>query len=532
MIRGISDMAPVGPPHDGPCFRLPIAPRQTTPGTRGRRRCRAGARGSPGWRRAGPQEGGGILAWRGQVADPQTIEVANPYRGSYRWQDDAPQPPAWPIRDSYRRVTWRELEPTQGNYDFSRIDEGIATARANGGVFGFRVQAACTGCAAGGVAVPDYLKDLMPKGFWFRLNNTTNYAPDWNDPDYLSRLDALLHALGQRYGNDPRVGFVDISSYGDYGEWHLHQWPYPSATGATPITTANAEAIVDMNVRAFPSKWLLMQHQTITADGENEHNVFLYALNKYPRIGIRNDCLGDSWFTDEMGRLSKAYPVVANRWKTAPVMTEYCYQSPGSGGFERASGQIAQFHVGNIGNGNMAPLRSFSVGEQRQWELNNAHSGYRFVPDHLAMAISTLGRQSVRARVELVERRRHTGVQPMGGHAAASERERSDRVERDVEARPRTFPAGDTVDNGHLHTWSRRARAVPSCARRARPEALLRPTRAGGCASRLRRQLSDRISRGAARRRQGVSSTPAGPRHATGDLRQMRSMDDRIQGPC
>ena len=158
--------------------------------------------------------------WRGQAADPQTIELANPYRGSYRWQDDAPQPPAWPIRDSYRRVTWRELEPTQGNYDFSRIDEGIATARANGGVFGFRVQAACTGCAAGGLAVPDYLKDLMPKGFWFRLNNTSNYAPDWNDPDYLSRLDALLHALGQRYGNDPRVGFVDISSYGDYGEWH------------------------------------------------------------------------------------------------------------------------------------------------------------------------------------------------------------------------------------------------------------------------------------------------------------------------
>ena len=68
-------------------------------------------------------------------------------------------------------------------------------ARANGGVFGFRVQAACTGCAAGGVAVPDYLKDLMPKGFWFRLNNTTNYAPDWNDPDYLSRLDALLQRV-------------------------------------------------------------------------------------------------------------------------------------------------------------------------------------------------------------------------------------------------------------------------------------------------------------------------------------------------
>ncbi len=313
------------------------------------------------------------------------IEVANAYRGSYRWQDDAPQPPAWPIRDSYRRVTWRELEPTEGHYDFSRLDAEVAHARANGGVFGFRVQAACTGCVAGGVAVPDYLLALMPKGFWFRLNNTNNYAPDWNDPDYRSHLDALLQALGQRYGNDPRVGFVDISSYGDYGEWHVHQWPYPSATGATPITTANAEAIVDMNVRAFPSKWLLMQHQTVTADGENDHNVFLYALNKYPRIGIRNDCLGDSWFTDDMKRLYTKYPVVADRWKTAPVMTEYCFQSPGSGGFELASGQIAQFHVDNIGNGNMAAWNSFSRSEQLQWALNNTHAGYRFVPNHLAM---------------------------------------------------------------------------------------------------------------------------------------------------
>ena len=130
--------------------------------------------------------------------------------------------------------------------------------------------------------MPDYLQALMPKGFWFRLNGTTNYAPDWNDSDYLSRLDALLQALGRRYGHDPRLGFVDISSYGDYGEWHVHDWPYPSRTGATPITVAKAEAIVDMNVRAFPLKRLLMQHQTVTSDGRTGHEAFVYVLKKYP----------------------------------------------------------------------------------------------------------------------------------------------------------------------------------------------------------------------------------------------------------
>jgi hypothetical protein len=282
-------------------------------------------------------------------------------------------------------VPWRELEPKEGHYDFSVIDRGLAQARAAGGVFGFRIQAACTGCATGGIAVPDYLVNLMPKGFWFNLNGAKNYAPDWNDPDYLVRLDALLEALGKRYRNDPRLGFVDISSYGDFGEWHLHGWPYPAKTGAVPITLANARAIVDMNLHAFPTKRLLMQHQTVTVDGKTDHDVFLYALGKSSRIGIRNDCLGDPWFSTDMGDLYGKYSIVANRWKTAPVMTEYCYQSPGTGGLARASKQIDQYHVADIGNGNTAAFGEFSSTEQHQWKVNNTKAGYRFVVDRVAM---------------------------------------------------------------------------------------------------------------------------------------------------
>jgi hypothetical protein len=313
---------------------------------------------------------------RVMVAQParlaSTTEVPNPDRGSYLWQGASPQPAGWPIQDSYLRFLWRDLEPTEGHYDFSAIDRALAAAGARGGRLGLRIQAACTGCANPSIAVPDYLQAEMPRGFWFDLNGTRNYAPDWNDPDYLGRLSALLSRLGRRYDHDPRLGWVDISSYGDWGEWHVSQWPYPSPTGATPITTANAERIVRMNVAAFPDKRLLMQHQTTVSDGD-DHVAFLYALEHYPSIGIRNDCLGDPWFQTEMASLYDKYPIVANRWKTAPVMTELC-----GGDFALAGAQIAEFHVANLGNGNFGSLAKYSRADRARLARDNIMSGYRF----------------------------------------------------------------------------------------------------------------------------------------------------------
>jgi hypothetical protein len=331
-----------------------------------------------------------------------TTEVPNPDRGSYLWQDASPQPAGWPIQDSYLRFLWRDLEPTAGHYDFGVIDRALAAAAARGGRLGIRIQAACTGCANPSIAVPDYLKAQMPRGFWFDLHGTRNYAPDWNDPDYLGRLSALLDQLGRRYDHDPRLGWVDISSYGDWGEWHVSGWPYPSPTGATPITTANAERIVRMNVAAFPDKRLLMQHQTTVSDGD-DHVAFLYALDHYPSIGIRNDCLGDPWFTEEMTYLYKKYPVVANRWKTAPVMTELC-----GGGFSAAGMQIAKFHVANLGNGNFGSLAGYSRADRARLEHDNIISGYRFALVGFTMPSSVSRTNSFDVR----SRWSNTGVTP------------------------------------------------------------------------------------------------------------------------
>ncbi len=299
-------------------------------------------------------------------------ELANPFRGSYQWLDRPPEPAGWPLVDSYIRIAWRDVEVARDVYDFSLIDTRLARARERGGKLGLRIMSACTGCSRPNISVPEYLKDLMPRGFSFTFEGTENYAPDWNDPDYLERLNVLLATLGDRYDNDPRLGWIEITGYGDWGEWHTTGWPYPSSGGATVITDDNARRIVDMNLAAFQHKRLVMLH--------DHEKALAYALSRSPTIGIRNDCLGDPWFTEAMTARSS---IIRDRWKSAPIITEYCYQRPGTGGFGLAASQLKAFHVAMIANGNMEPMSSFSDEERVLFLRNNESSGYRIALNSL-----------------------------------------------------------------------------------------------------------------------------------------------------
>jgi hypothetical protein len=296
-------------------------------------------------------------------------EIANPMRGSYVWYEHDPSPPGWPVLDSYARVTWRELEPRRDRYDFSEIERSLEAAQRRGGKFGFRVMAANS--SDGGSDVPDYVMDQMPAGFWFRHpDGESVYAPDWNSSEFMERAEALLAALGARFGDDPRLGFVDIGLYGDFGEWHVSQWPYRRSTDAAPITPANARKIVEMHVQAFPNQRLVIP--TANADALS------YALDRSPRIGLRVDCLGDPGLGGSIKSMA-AVPATATRWQTAPTIVELCGPQPGDGFMRNAVEQVRTHHVAMVGNGNFGRWDRYSRPEQSQFMEANKASGYRFV---------------------------------------------------------------------------------------------------------------------------------------------------------
>jgi hypothetical protein len=216
----------------------------------------------------------------------------------------------------------------------------------------------------------------MPRGTWFRYEGCRPdqwlYQPDWNDEAFLSRAEALLQALAARYGDDPRLGWIEIGIYGDWGEWHLWKVPSPSSSGAGPITDDNARRLVDAHVKAFPNKRIISM--------KDHAHAFGYALSLSPNIGWRNDCLGDDWFARGMDDRFAQFPWAADRWKTAPILTETCYERPGTSGFARAAEQVQAYHVAMVGRGNMEPWDRFSPDEQRKWMDAVKSAGYRIAP--------------------------------------------------------------------------------------------------------------------------------------------------------
>jgi hypothetical protein len=272
------------------------------------------------------------------------------------------------------RYAWRDLESSAGQYDFSQIDRKLAQADARGGKFGFRVMSAASGQ---GTLVPQYLMGQMPKGFWFDHTgggHNDTYVPDWNSAAYLDRADALLSALSAAYGTDPRLGWVDIGMYGDFGEWHLYGFPYgPSPTGAAPVTAANAHRLVDSHVRAFPRQRLIVQ--TANADALS------YALHLSPRIGWRSDCLGENGMAGLLQNTT-VMSTVADRWKTAPVLAEFCYAPAGSGFVQRAEqSQVSELHIALVSTGNLQPWDAYNSAEQSAIASTYTSAGYRFILD-------------------------------------------------------------------------------------------------------------------------------------------------------
>jgi hypothetical protein len=327
------------------------------------------------------------------AADAQ--ELTNPLRGQYRWLGTAPYLSTWTDNDSYQRWNWNEFESTQGTYNFALIDNEIKAAKTRHGRFGMRIMPLCQDCAThtykgAQSSVPDDLAAVSNPLIAAPPGGSTLYLlPDWNSEAYLTRLQAMLNAIGARYKDEPTFAWFDVSSYGNWGEFHL--WPFSQSGGPydtstqKPITDANARRIVQMNAAAFAGKLLVINSEQQAALAEA-------VATTSPPIGIRVDCLG----ADGLGGGQSPIEAVAgalNRWRTAPFITEWCQTNIGGSGadlFVQGAQQVETYHVSMLSSGNFSANPTAGA-EATAFRQANLIAGYRLRTSSVTVQVSSAG---------------------------------------------------------------------------------------------------------------------------------------------
>ncbi|MDZ7401793.1 MAG: DUF4832 domain-containing protein [candidate division KSB1 bacterium] len=291
--------------------------------------------------------------------------IPNPFKGFAPWIGD--ENPIYETKLQYATFAWSELEPRKGVYNWARLEKDWGNVAQTGKRVGFRIAAAIPG--SGQIHTPQWLIDQGVRMRPYSIDGHEGLAPDWDDPKFLAAHHDFIMALGARYDRDPRVAWIDIGSYGFWGEWHV--WLNDSLAA----TQATKQKILEDYFAAFPTK-----PKVIAFDDDFATK---YVTDR--GCGIRNDCLGtkesNDWYLESLNQID---PLLNDRvWKTAIITGEFCGSNHGAieGTTERFDLNfefIKKTHWSFIGpaGGTIEPQS-----ESHRRDLDKLHKmlGYRFV---------------------------------------------------------------------------------------------------------------------------------------------------------
>ncbi|MBY0441685.1 MAG: hypothetical protein K2Q25_06050 [Mycobacteriaceae bacterium] len=386
-------------------------------------------------------------------------EIPNPLRGQY---EDLLQPlfpqgnpaqqwyPPWPKSyDASLRLSWRQLQPTDPGtlgpdatddrkYDFSAIDQALATSADRGMRLTLRVYAYSSCCDASypnntNIEIPDWLQAIPGTSVGYpgppsgSGPGVTQIVPNFNDFNYLNNFGQLLAALGRRYDGDERLSVFEFSGYGDFSENHISYLrdvlgvpgPAPADSIAAlgyysqfrdqNITIASVKYLVAANVSAFPHTQLVVTPQ----NPEIVRELLTDDVTKKlaAPVGIRADCLGvysplQDWAESNGSHYVQAKdPVVAafrRRLAQAPVITEWCQLPSGTtprAYYEKGLRDIVKYHVSMTSSFNFPDRLSPITMDPKLyvlWAHANAVAGYRYTVE------ARPGSQSLRDKVATI----------------------------------------------------------------------------------------------------------------------------------
>ncbi len=213
----------------------------------------------------------------------------------------------------YLRVPWAYLEPEEGKYNWALLDTPAQRWISKGKRIALRITTSENWMDW---PTPEWVKEAGAKGTYYKYNKgrvekSGNWDPFFDDPVYLEKLDTFLAALAARYDGNPNVEFVDVGTYGMWGEGHTHM-------SSKQDTIELQKLHIDLHLKHFKNTQLCISDDFA---GHNKPGARFpitdYALSK--GVTIRDDSIlvqpaPRSWYHAEM---------VQPFWPTMPIILEH-----------------------------------------------------------------------------------------------------------------------------------------------------------------------------------------------------------------
>ena len=222
---------------------------------------------------------------------------------------------------------WNKLNPAKGVYDWSELEELLDALTAHNMGYALRVFPYSPSFIKDN-NTPEENYDWTPKFVYNELgakkitatykgNGSNAVVPVWDDPNYLQAAKDFATALAAKYDGDPRIEYIDVRSFGEWGEWHV------SNLDGSHMPSVEIQKDMLKHYASVFKKSLLV----LPSDGYGD--VYTYALS----LGItkRDDCLiGIPGTADSLVRAYEAnMPTVAENCGAYALMLEYTDVIPG-----------------------------------------------------------------------------------------------------------------------------------------------------------------------------------------------------------
>lgn len=215
----------------------------------------------------------------------------------------------------YFRLPWCYLEPEEGKYRWDILDSYAQPWIARGKKIALRITA-CENRFR--YATPQWVHEAGAKGidytfatFRAKASSEPLWEPDYKDPIFLEKLGHFLEAMGKRYNGNPDVAFIDVGTFGMWGEGHTG--------GTSKLNQEQADEIVkihiDLHKKHFPDTLLCISDDVAGASRPGtEFPSLNYALEQ--GVTLRDDSIlvqkyPKQWYHAELAqKFSARLPVI------------------------------------------------------------------------------------------------------------------------------------------------------------------------------------------------------------------------------